>query len=547
MRRLIFLALICITFMPLRAADPLLLRLDTLVTSIPKLRHDKELRIQMLRNDLKHTRDTTMMIATCINLYEEYEVYQFDSAFAYIERAMSLAVADNDRRHLHMCHVMKAKLLAIGGLYPESVAELNATDVSLLPPALRFAHQVSYFYTYLYWSDYCSDPVYAPHYRQMAIDHLRAAMPLLDRSWPESEYYLGEYYVFVEPNQTKARAHYLKALTLIDEGNRMYAQAANALSGNYADAGDSENYARYLALSAISDLVSCTRDNMALPNLAMHLYGQPDADVRRAEQYINTAMAEAKLYNNRLRLLEISQKLPVIVEAYKATVTRQNTVLRIVTFAALALMIAAMVLLYFYTRQNRQLSAKRHELSASNTQLTTLNTQLTSLNGRLHTLNEQLLSTNVRRERLAKLYIDLCANFIDRLSRFELLVRRKIKAGQINDLLSMASSSKLSEQDAATFLVSFDKAFLDLYPSFVDELNALLRPECRITGLSHRQLTTELRILALIRLGVKESSEIAALLFYTPRTIYNYRSTIKARAICRDTFEDDVAKLCTVI
>ena len=251
-------------------------------------------------------------------------------------------------------------------------------------------------------------------------------------------------------------------------------------------------------------------------------------------------MTAAKRYNNRLRILEISQKLPLIVDAYKQTVTRQNMVLRVASTVAVVLMIAAMLLLYFYVRQNRQLSSKRRELSGSNAQLHTLN-------DRLHTLNDRLLSTNVRRERLAKLYIDLCADYIDRLSRFELLVRRKIKAGQIQDLLSMASSSRLSEQDAATFLVQFDRAFLDLYPTFADELNALLRPECRVETPSDARLTTEQRIFALIRLGVKDSAEIAALLFYTPRTIYNYRSAFKNRAIDRDAFEDNVARLCTVI
>ena len=170
------------------------------------------------------------------------------------------------------------------------------------------------------------------------------------------------------------------------------------------------------------------------------------------------------------------------------------------------------------------------------------------LNNKLHTLNARLIDTNRRREHLAKIYIDLCANFIDRLGKFEMLVRRKIKANQIKDLLTMASSTKMTEEDASTFFNSFDKAFLDLYPTFVDEFNALLTPdEQTVKHKNGTHLTTEQRIFALIRLGVTESSEIAALLFYTPRTIYNYRSAVKAKAINRDTFEQDVAKLCTVI
>lgn len=168
------------------------------------------------------------------------------------------------------------------------------------------------------------------------------------------------------------------------------------------------------------------------------------------------------------------------------------------------------------------------------------------MNGVLTNSNERLLATNVKREGLAKLYIDLCSKYIDRLSKYQKLVCRKIKANQVNDLLSMMTSSRLSDEDAATFMHNFDKAFLDQYPTFVTEFNELLLPEARIKTQSNT-LTTELRIFALVRLGVKESSEISNLLFYTPRTIYNYRSAVKSKAINKDSFEDDVRKLCRMM
>lgn len=146
---------------------------------------------------------------------------------------------------------------------------------------------------------------------------------------------------------------------------------------------------------------------------------------------------------------------------------------------------------------------------------------------------------------MAKLYIDLCSKYIDRLNSYQKFVVRKIKVNQINDLLSTASSSRLTEADAETFLNGFDKAFLDLYPTFIEELNELLLPGNSVR-LKDGKMSTELRIFALIRLGVKDSSEIANLLFCTPRTIYNYRSALKAKARNRENFEDDVRGLCTV-
>ena len=279
---------------------------------------------------------------------------------------------------------------------------------------------------------------------------------------------------------------------------------------------------------------------MALQDLAMYLFKQKDENMEQAERYINIAMEDAKTYNNRLRILEVSQKLPVIVSTYQHTVTCHNKYLRLALWSISLLVVAMLVLLYFVVRQNKLLTSRRHELSHSNQ-------QLHSLNGQLHALNGRLLDTNTKRESLAKLYIDLCAKYIDKLAKFELFVRRKIKANQINELLSVASSSRLSEDDAATFLRRFDHAFLELYPSFITEFNTLLKPGEQVIPPKADQLTTELRIFALIRLGVNESSEIAALLFYTPRTIYNYRSAFKNKALNRETFEAEVVKLCTVI
>ena len=126
-------------------------------------------------------------------------------------------------------------------------------------------------------------------------------------------------------------------------------------------------------------------------------------------------------------------------------------------------------------------------------------------------------------------------------------MKRKIKANQAQELLSLLSSERLSEEDAATFLSRFDRAFLDLYPTFPQELNALLLPDCQIIQPSSYAMTTEQRIMALVRLGVNESAEIANLLFYSPQTIYNYRSAIKAKATIKESFESEVTKLCTVI
>ena len=223
----------------------------------------------------------------------------------------------------------------------------------------------------------------------------------------------------------------------------------------------------------------------------------------------------------------------------------QNDKLRSSLTWTIILLLGLIISLTFIIRQNKLLSKHRRKIAESNRQLTELNDELSLLNSGLKQSNSKMQETNVKREALAKLYIDLCSKYIERLSKYQKLVCRKIKANQVNGLLSTMTSSRLSDEDAATFMHNFDKAFLDQYPTFITEFNSLLQPEHAIKT-KNNTLTTELRIFALVRLGVKESSEIANLLFYTPRTIYNYRSMTKNKAINKESFENDVLHLCSM-
>lgn len=518
----------------------LIQRIDSIMDNISQIYGKKQARIDFYKSMAEKSHKPETLLSAYDKLYDEYFVYQFDSAMVYVDKAIRLADRIGDKYHHDKSRIEKASLLAVGGLYGEAMGLLNEIDSTRLDNKLRFDYTIAYYFIYTYWADYCHDYYYSPRYHERANTYLKQAVTMLSPTDSYYNFFWGEYYIYVERNDKRALEHYFKTLSTAPVESRWYAMASYAIANNYSANNNKSKYEEYILRACISDLLNCTRENLAMQDLAMYLFKKGDDNILLAERYINFAMDDAKNYNNRLRIIEISQKLPVIVSTYREKLSSQNNAMRFALFGVSILFAFVVVLLYFYSCQNRQLARHRHELSESN-QL------LSSLNDRLNTLNSRLLDTNSRRERLAKLYIDLCAKYIDRLSKFETLVKRKIKVGQVNDLLNTASSSRLSEEDAATFMNSFDTAFLDLYPSFVDEFNALLRADEQIVPPHKGRLTTELRIYALIRLGVKESSEIAALLFYTPRTIYNYRSTIKSRAINRETFECDVEQLCRVI
>lgn len=522
-------------------------KLDNLLEQRDALIDNKNNDINRLKKHLTTSSNTLKRLQTYEQLFEEYYVFQFDSAMTYLNKGIKLALETQNTYYYNSNVIRKAELLSIGGLYSEAVQEIEQVDTTALDKAQRFEYYFSLFRIHTYWADFCNDKTYTPIHRSKAKNYLKKAMPFCDETDKSYEYYRGEYCVFVQNNPLSARSHYIKAIKQLPPTSRFYAMSCFALSGSYANEGNTNKQEEFLLLSSIADVENCTMENFALQNLAMYIFEHNKDDLDYAQRYIQTALEDAHFYNNRLRIIEISSKLPVIVSSYQQTLNQRNKVQMTAIIVISLLLLFLLFAVFYIVKQTKRLSLQQQELQNNNNQLSELNTQQKELNTQLHDLNALLVDTNRKRERLAKLYIDLCAKYIARLKKQQTLVKRKIKANQTSELLSQLSSERLSEEDAATFLSRFDKAFLDLYPGFTEELNNLLVPEGRIQNKSTDELTTEQRIMALIRLGVKESAEIADLLFYSPQTIYNYRSVLKGKAINKENFEEEVIKLCRVI
>ena len=235
-----------------------------------------------------------------------------------------------------------------------------------------------------------------------------------------------------------------------------------------------------------------------MQELAMFLYETSDQELEKANRYLNYSMEDAMFYNNRLRMLEIARKFPSIVSSYQQKSNdKSERLTRAICFISLLSLLLAVSIFYIY-RQMQQLGKQRKAVTHMNNQLTEL--------------NNELLRTNHIREEYVSLFLDLCAAYIDKLNRYQDLVKRKVKAKQTEDLAKLANN-KMSENDAKHFFVNFDTTFLTLYPNFIKEFNALLREGEEIIPQKGEILNTELRIFALVRLGIKDSSRIATLLF----------------------------------
>ena len=258
-------------------------------------------------------------------------------------------------------------------------------------------------------------------------------------------------------------------------------------------------------------------------------------------------MEDAQFFNNQLRMMEISNILPVIATANQQAAERSRA--RILTgfITVSAALIIIIILAFVNNRQKNKLKKNKQEIEEQNRKQIEMNGQLSEMNNQLTELNQQLIETNIKRETYLRLFIDISAAYIDKLADYRKLVSRKIKANQAADLLKSLNTHKLEEEETQMFYNRFDKAFMELYPGFVTELNKLLLPESQLEVPTTHTLTTEIRIYALMRLGVTDSQEIATLLHYSTQTIYNYKSGMRAKAINRDTFESDVNRLCHII
>lgn len=521
-------------------------KLDSVIAKREQYTQDKEQKINMIKKSARVVTDKITLMKLYNEIYNEYNHFRFDSAMTYAKKGLELAIKEKNDYYYYLNTIHEAMLLATGGLYSEAKANLDQLTENKMDSTLLYEYNLAQYWLYTYWSDYSNDSEYRTVYWENKIKYLKRTVPLAKKYPNDYNYLMGEYFMYIVGDGHKSLPYYNKVIENEPYNSRLYSTACFAISCIYAALGDEEKHEEYLIRTVITDVVTPVKENLSFQDLAMLLFRKGgDSQLKRAEQYIQLSMEDAKFYNNRLRIIDTSNKLPAIISKYKEMMKEQNDKLRSSLTWTIILLLGLIISLTFIIRQNKLLSKHRRKIAESNRQLTELNDELSLLNSGLKQSNSKMQVTNVKREALAKLYIDLCSKYIERLSKYQKLVCRKIKANQVNDLLSTMTSSRLSDEDAATFMHNFDKAFLDQYPTFITEFNSLLQPEHAIKT-KNNTLTTELRIFALVRLGVKESSEIANLLFYTPRTIYNYRSMTKNKAINKESFENDVLHLCSM-
>lgn len=496
-------------------------------------------------NDIKQGAKYVTSNEDKLKLYEQlandYKAYEYDSAMTYVNKGLLLAQKSNNILFNKRFRLSQTRLLITRGFYAEAKEILQ----KIAPQEDSHNYQFLYYYTlyelYNNWAAYCENNEFSKNYNQLKVNYLKKAIELSPKKDAFYYYLLGElYYYSNHSNNNKTIQYYKKALSMEKPDSRLHAMTAFALSEVYQKSNNQELMEHYLLVAAISDVTSATKENVALQDIALFIYKHKTRSLNKAQEYINLSLEDAYAYNNRLRRIEISSKLQMITNAYTDDIRATNSMLYIALSVIFLLLLGVGLSSLFIRKKNKLLKQKKDEITATSAKMEVLNSQL-------HLINDELKDTNQKRERLVKVYIDLCYKNIERNSKLRTLAVRKIKANQSKELLSLLSSSSSTERENKEFLTEFDKSFLALYPTFINELNQQLTESAHIQLKENGEMPPILRVCALLRLGITESSKIAGILSYSPQTIYNYRSLLKNNAIDKEHFEENVLRLCMVI
>ena len=501
----------------------------------------KEKSLNEIKQGAKYVTSNEDKLKLYEQLANEYKAYEYDSAMTYVNKGLILAQKSNNIFFNKRFQLSQTRLLITRGFYAEAKEILQKIE----PQEDSHDYQFLYYYTlyglYNNWATYCENNEFSKNYNQQKVKYLKKAIELSPKKDAFYYYLLGElYYYSNHPNNNRTIQYYKKALNMEKTNSRLHAMTAFALSEVYQKANNLELMEHYLLVAAISDITSATKENVALQDIALFIYKHKTRSLNKAQEYINLSLEDAYTYKSRLRRIEISSKLQLITNAYTDDIKTTNRLLNIALLVIILLLLGVGISSLFIRKKNRLLKQKKDEITATSA-------KMEILNGQLHLINDELKDTNQKRERLVKVYIDLCYKNIERNSKLRTLVVRKIKANQSKELLSLLSSSTNTEKENKEFLTEFDKAFLSLYPTFVNELNQQLTESAHIQLKENGEMPPILRVCALLRLGITESSKIAGILSYSPQTVYNYRSILKNNAIDKEHFEENVLKLCMII
>lgn len=522
--------------------DSVLIRLDQTILRHEIYKNAREARIRVLKEKTVNAAPVSLA-AYQLNdsIFREYKSYMCDSAVHYLNKNVEIARKLHDREREYKSIFLLSSLLATAGMYQEAVDMLGDIRQEQLPSSLVQDYYACKEHVYREISGNSREPKSKRRYGDLSLAYRDSLLRILPEG-VDKRIELQELVLRADGRMEDACRINDARLARVPFGSPEYALTSYQRAMIYRQEGNREKEKLYLALSSLSDVQSAITDHASLWMLADLLL--KDGDIERAYHYIRFSWDETNRFRARSRSWQSADILSLIDKNYQATIEKKNRML--VTYLALIslltlLLISAIIYIY---RQMKHLAEARNHLQETNGQLKVLNGELHQMNARLQSANQQLSESNQIKEEYIGRFIKLCSTYIDKLDGYRRMVNKKVCAGQIEELAKITRSSNALNAELDELYKNFDTAFLHLFPNFVAQFNALLQEDEQIVLKRDELLNTELRIFALIRLGINDSSQIAEFLRYSVNTIYNYRAKVKNKAcVSRDDFENLVREI----
>ena len=533
----------------------LLATLDSILVQTGELASQKELKIAQLKKKLSNAANFEEEFWINKMLYDESFVFNADSAMKYVDRNIQIATELKKKDWQDEWLINRSFMFAATGLLKEAGEVLEKVDSTSLSDGLKLSYYYQRSYLYSHLGQYMGDQKQVNNKYYNEFENANKHMLALVR--PKDPLY---WWCVASCNELSPEDSLFSALENVvlssHHNTRLDAMNAYGLSNMYKRIGDKEKTMIYLIYSAMADLRVCNRDIASLQELSSLLYDAGDID--RAYAYMNYCLKAALLYPNRVRIINISTELDKIYANYQQRDIRWRNSLQnylyVVTFFSIILVLA-LIGLYRQTKKLRksrtELDSANHslnqhvvELSQMHKQLALANQELQNLNELLRSANQKLQESNDVKEEYIGYVFSICSNYISKLDEYRKNINRKLKTGQFQEARQLTDNSSLTQNELKDFYANFDAIFLRVYPDFVADLNSLLRPEEQILLKDASELNTEVRIYALVRLGINDSVKIADFLHCSPQTVYNHRLRMRNKAIIpKDKFAEAVRLL----
>lgn len=493
--------------------------------------------LDSLKSDLRKADELHKKYAIEKELFAGYQSFVVDSALLYAQKKLSLAQRLNDAEELSYSYLDVASMLIKGGNYKEANEVLQRLNVSNASSNLR-----NYYYTvnqdlYTTLQTVSLTANERKLYNEKSSLYKDSILSLkLDPSvWVVTDRMMDKH------RYKDALQILLKEYPTLNVDDRRMAYVAYSISDIYRLMGNREKEKQYLIVSAIADIKSAVKEYISLRRLATLLY--EDGDIERSYLYMKRALEDAIYCNARLRVIEVSDIMPIINKAYEDKTQREKhvTLLALVSISVLSLMLIGLV--FLLRRQMKKLSITQRALRDKNAELYKLNDVLSKTNDALSESNDSLSEASRIKDMYIAQFMTECSTYIDKMELYRKQLRKVATTGSKAELLDILKSPTFIEKEVDAFFATFDATFLSLFPNFVHDFNQLLLPESQVVNKKDKRLNTELRICALIRLGISDNERLAAFLRCSKATIYSYRSRTRLKSLQPDLFEEQLMNL----